>query len=203
MSRFSARISLLAIILVFALPLVFAWFLYSGVIGIRPAATENLGTLVQPVVPVKWKGLSLEIDGGRSQPGMEGHWVIVYPLPDDCSTDCLDLVTQLRQLHRATGRNQGSIKILLLSRLLPDPDLSRELLRIYAEFSLGSRPSVEFSNAMQRALPDVQSPSVNSRFYLVDPLGNIMMTYSGDDAPEKMRKDLKMLLTWSNQDKRP
>lgn len=203
MSRLSARISLLAIILVFALPMALAWLLYTGAIGSRPSASENLGTLVQPVVPVEWKELSVEAVEGLEEAGMEGYWVIIHPLPETCGADCLERVTGLRQLHRATGRNQERLKILLLSRMAPDPDIAHELWRIYPEFSLGSRPSAEFSSAMQSALPDAADPNGNARFYLVDPLGNIMMTYAGDDAPEKMKKDLKLLLTWSNQDNRP
>lgn len=202
MKRLSARMALVAIIFLFVLPLILAWLLFSGSFGFRPAATANAGQLVQPVVPLPWNGIILDGNSQNPRMEMEGFWVIIFPLPEVCVTVCLERVAQLRQLHRTTGRNQESLKILLLSGLAPSPEFRNELLRIYSEFSLGSQPSKEFADALELALNSEQNSDADSRFYLVDPLGNIMMTYSGDSAPEKMRKDLKMLLTWSNQDKR-
>ncbi len=49
------------------------------------------------------------------------------------------------------------------------------------------------SSALQRAGEAAEQPSV----YLVDPLGNVMMTYEAHDSMSKLRKDLKKLLKWS------
>ncbi|MGH8035967.1 MAG: hypothetical protein ACREO9_12125, partial [Lysobacterales bacterium] len=74
----------------------------------------------------------------------------------------------------------------------------KALLDIYPGFTLASLPSAEFSHALRRADQSDGFPAEISDLYLVDPLGNIMMTYSGDAGAEKMSKDLKILLTWSN-----
>jgi hypothetical protein len=44
------------------------------------------------------------------------------------------------------------------------------------------------------------SASTGSRF-LIDPMGNIMMLYAAGFDPNDLKKDLKRLLKWSQQDK--
>ena len=36
--------------------------------------------------------------------------------------------------------------------------------------------------------------------YLIDPLGNIMMSYAAGFDPNDLKRDLKRLLTWSKLD---
>ena len=36
--------------------------------------------------------------------------------------------------------------------------------------------------------------------YLIDPVGNIIMSYPADSDPTGIRKDLKRILTWSKAD---
>jgi hypothetical protein len=83
-----------------------------------------------------------------------------------------------------------------------DPVLSHELLSIYFAFHLASLPSPEFTSSLSQADHNSSPEDWAAVFYLVDPLGNIMMTYSGDEAPGKMSKDIKTLLTWSKLDER-
>jgi hypothetical protein len=67
------------------------------------------------------------------------------------------------------------------------------LREIHPELHLLYCPEAEFSAALQRAAQGALEPPV----YLVDPLGNIMMTYDAGDSMNKLRKDLEKLLTWS------
>jgi hypothetical protein len=132
---------------------------------------------------------------------LDGAWVIIYKLPVRCAVPCLKLAAKLRQLHRASGRNSDRIKIVLLSEHAFDPALSRDLLGIYSGFNLASLPSPEFTSSLRQADHN-SSLEDAAAFYLVDPLGNIIMTYSGDEGPDKMSTDLKTLLTWSKLDER-
>jgi len=45
---------------------------------------------------------------------------------------------------------------------------------------------------------DGAAPDAAGRSYLVDPLGNLMMSYPADAAPKGMLKDLKRLLRLSH-----
>ncbi len=199
MKPLPGRLVLLAIIALFALPLVLAWMLYTGKIGLQQTSTRNLGTLVVPLVPARWSGTSTAT-GDPVARKVEGFWVIVHRLPDPCGKSCIASVDRLRKLHRATGRHQDRVRIVLVADSAANGSLREELLAVYPEFIVAVHPEADFLNSLGEAgrlsMPGGPEPD----FFLVDPLGNIMMTYSGETGPANMSKDLKNLLTWSKLD---
>jgi len=201
MKPWATRLILLAIPALFILPLALAWMMYTGAVSLGPQNTHNLGRLVIPAVPLDWAG-AVHAEMPSGQPGLGGFWVVLYSLPAPCGKPCLDLATGLRQVHVASGQNAFRIKIALLLQPAHRETLPRELKNIYAGFHLISSPSPDFSNAIQQADSNSGKTSGRSNVYLVDPDGNIMMSYNGGDSPSKLIKDLDRLLTWSKQDKR-
>lgn len=199
--KLSPRIALLIIAALFFLPLVLAWLMYTGTLEFRPQATRNLGQLVQPPVPVDWAGVYR--DGVAVDPiagTLTGHWLILYAVPRNCEEACLQAIVNLRQIHRATGRQQSRIRLALLH----DFDQAAEavaLQDIYGAFQLLENPD----GSLWRTLDDVASgsepaaPAMGSS-YLIDPLGNIMLFYAVGFDPNHLKNDLKRLLTWSKLD---
>ena len=109
----------------FLLPLVLAWFVYTGAIEFESDSTRNYGILVEPQIPVSWAGLTFEKatgnQGGDEEgysvaSALNGHWVILYPIHPNCEKDCLSHVTLLRQVHRASGRNRDRVRIALVAQ---------------------------------------------------------------------------------------
>lgn len=200
-SRLSPRLALVVIAMMFILPLAAAWLMYSGLIEFQPASTKNLGQLVQPPVPVDRDLLGAA--GASPQPAAEldERWGILHLLPDDCAEECLQAVTALRQVHRASGRNQPRLKLVII---LPEPipaGLEQKLYSVYPAFLLASDPSGEFRTELND-ISAVMSPGAEGKgnTYLLDPLGNIMMFYEAGSDPNNLKKDLKRLLTWSKLD---
>ena len=195
------RVTLLLILAMFALPLMLAWMMNSGSIRLTSGDTLNLGNLVSPVVPLDWSGVE-PIAHGAETSGFSGFWVILSTVPTDCNAQCLESVTMLRQVHRASGKDQNRIKVTLLV----DPAVSQaginELLAIDPGFNLVKNPSAEFVASLALAGGMGSPMGGQATIYLLDPLGNIMMTYNGESSPNSLSKDLKRLLTWSTQDKR-
>lgn len=196
--KLSPRITLLVIAAMFLLPLLLAWFMYSGTIEYNPAATRNLGNLVKPPVPLDWTDTRLiSGDGepaGLASAALEEHWVIVYPVETDCAQDCLDEIIALRQIHRASGRHQSRILIALLIQEPENHEIRDRLSKIYSAFYLLEDGTGKTADALQRAAPP------ETAVYLIDPLGNIMMTYDAGTDPNNLKQDLKRLLTWSKLD---
>ena len=200
-SRLSPRIALLIIAALFFLPLVAAWLMYTGTIEFRPQSTRNLGQLVQPPVPVAWAGVYR--NGARPVPvngSFGGHWLILHAVPQSCEETCLRAVTDLRQIHRAAGRQQSRIRLALLHGPNPATD-GAGLQDIYGAFQLLENPD----GSLWRTLEDVArgsesaAPAMGSS-YLIDPLGNIMLFYAVGYDPNHLKNDLKRLLTWSKLD---
>ena len=115
---FSPRAVLIIIAAMFLLPLLLAWFMYNGTIDFKPASTRNLGTLVEPPLPMSWADILLISETGETatsaSEAFNEHWVVLFAIPSTCSDPCFEQVTALRQIHRASGRHQSRIRIALL-----------------------------------------------------------------------------------------
>lgn len=193
----SPRLALVIIASLFILPLALAWLMYSGVIDYDPVETRNLGELVEPPVPVSFETLEWygpENSGDRT---LEGHWVILYALPETCADPCLEQATSLRQVHRAAGRNQSRLRLLLLGETMPDIDSRLEM--ISGDFLRATDRERSLVPELER-IASSQGAGVKGSVYLIDPLGNIMLFYAAGFDPNDLKKDLKRLLTWSKLD---
>lgn len=187
----SPRSALVLIAALFIGPLVAAWLMYSGVIEFKPAQTRNLGQLVEPPVPLDWS--SAEFVGDDAASHLLRHWVVLHPVERHCEEACEAALVDLRQVHKASGRNQDRIRLaVLVPADMGGPDLER-LSAIYDRFTLLADRRQDISKAMAQAGPQGSN-------YLVDPLGNIMMRYEAGADPNDLKQDLKRLLTWSKQD---
>ena len=195
--KISPRLALVIIAALFALPLVGAWLMYSGTIDYRPVETRNFGTLVQPPVPMLIESLDVGNAGAGVLDELREHWVVVYVAPDPCDEACLQEAAALRQVHRAAGRNQSRIRLLILGRGAAAAE--EELRTVYTEFQVGDEPGPELA-AQLSEVAETEGATPQRSVYLVDPLGNIMMFYAADFDPNDLKKDLKRLLTWSKLD---
>lgn len=121
-------------------------------------------------------------------------------MPRPCLADCLSSLTDLRQIHRAAGRQQGRIRLALLHDLAAG-DGAGGLQEVYAEFRLLQNPEGSLWKALERIAGRADPPApVRGSTYLIDPLGNIMLFYAAGYDPNDLKNDLKRLLTWSKLD---
>lgn len=200
-TRLSPRVSLLIIASLFLLPLILAWLMYSGTIDYQPATTRNLGQLVTPPRAVKLSALSALPATGPSLEDLDEHWVVLHVVAADCGKDCLDAVAGLRQVHRAAGRNQSRVRLLLLLPPVHGQEFEEQLLAIYPSFTLAADPDDNLEPVLDEIAKKAEPPSPTAGgTYLIDPIGNIMMHYSAGSDPNHLKKDLKRLLTWSKLD---
>jgi len=193
-----ARLTLVMIFLLFGAPVAIAVLMHSGWWSYRPAGMTNLGTLVEPPQPLDFGALEFSTENVlRSGP----HWVILYPVTPDCTQDCLRDVESLRQIHRAAGRHQAQLAIVLLMPLTADPGLASGLLEVYPSFELALDHSAAAVRLLQSfADTGPEGALTHRQAFLVDPSGNIMMRYAAGFDPNHLNKDLKRLLKWSAQD---
>ena len=205
----SPRLALLIIAAMFLLPLMLAWLMYSGSLDFKPTSTRNFGTLIVPPVPIDWTG-TVVLSGETNltaKPEQDigvfnEYWVILKPVPAGCDDSCLKEVSNLRQIHRASGRQQFRIRLALLLDESSPAGQAKSLLAIYPKFHLIRDPSGLLPEALagiQQNLSGQAGPAKG--VYMIDPLGNIMMYYEAGSDPNYIKQDLKRLLTWSKLDK--
>lgn len=189
----ASRRKILLLAALFALPVIIAYALYFS--GWRPAATGNHGELVQPVRPIADAALT-RLDGGSMRfSELHGKWTLLTFSPAECLKPCERNLHNMRQVITAQGDKAGRVQSVLV---VTDPkalDLLRYTVKDYPDMRVIVGPPDSVSTlARQFTLPAGSPLDSLNRVYLVDPLGNFMMSYPADADPNGIRKDLSRLL---------
>jgi cytochrome oxidase Cu insertion factor (SCO1/SenC/PrrC family) len=191
--RSASRRKILLLAALFALPVIVAYALYFS--GWRPAATGNHGELVQPVRLIADAALT-RLDGGSMRfRELHGKWTLLTFSAAECLKPCERNLHNMRQVIAAQGDKAGRAQSVLVVTDLKALDLLRYAVKDYPGMHvIVGPPETVSALALQFTLP-AGSPLDNlNRIYVVDPLGNFMMSYPADADPNGIRKDLARLL---------
>lgn len=188
---------LLLLVAVFVLPFAVGSGLFWS--GWRPARFANHGELLQPPRALPEGGLR-HVDGHPLPTAeLRGRWLLLRVTPTPCDAACADDLQQMRQLHVALNKEQSRVRTMLLGEAMePDGD---------AVSSTSSWTALHHrfpDLALARLTPDAEGAawqhvldSHGRTFYLVDPLGNVMMRYTDPPDLRGTLKDLERLLKYS------
>ncbi len=178
---------LLWLLLVFATPLVLAFWMYYGSHW-RPALRTNHGALIEP--PVRLPGLAV---GTASANALAGKWslLVVGGGESGCDEDCRNALTYARQTWLSLGKLTPRVqRVLLAGEGCCD---RRYLAEQHRGLTVAQLPEPAVV-AVLAALPLPLGHSI----FIVDPLGNLMMRYDVRQDPKGLREDLKNLLELSH-----
>jgi len=148
-----------------------------------PSGTTNNGQLIRPPVQLD----QLKLVGGLPQE----KWLLVHAGLGDCDLACQEALYFSRQVHTALGKDTSRVERLYLNA--------------------GDEPGAEFTELLKNEHPrmlvfEVESEHLRSLFpgidqllkgnvvLLIDPNGNVMMSYPAERIGQPMLKDLKHLL---------
>ncbi len=191
-----SRSKFLLLVALFLGPAVLALFLYTGPGGWRPAGQAQHGELIDPVRIVP--EVSLPAAGGETGSAfLRGRWSLVFIGEGQCNQRCRHALVDMRQVRLALGKEMGRVQRVFLTRG-GEPDTE------YFETEHGGLIVADAANEYGDRLLEVfpvyydMSPVEAGRIYIVDPLGNMMMSYAADSAASGMLKDLKRLLKLSS-----
>jgi hypothetical protein len=165
----SPRLKLALVFVACAAPFALAWLAYEFGWGVKGAG-GHYGELIPPR-PV----------AGPLAP-LKGKWVLVTFDPAPCDNACEKKLYIVRQIRRAQGKDAERIERLWM---VTDGGSPRSELLAAIEGSHVATGDLDFPGG--RA----------DRIYLVDPLGNLMMSFPRDPDPSRMIKDLQRLLRYS------
>jgi cytochrome oxidase Cu insertion factor (SCO1/SenC/PrrC family) len=174
------RAKLLALVALFALPIVASTLAYRFA---SPEPNANYGELLLP--PRAASPTVLERpDGGRFRfAELAGKWVLVASDSGRCEAACTDKLALLGQVRLALGRNASRVeRVLVLDDAQPaNPALAGDAGLVVAR-TAASDPS------------PVGERGDRAHVYLVDPHGNVMMRWPAQAERKRMLKDLERLL---------
>lgn len=179
------RVQLALIALVFILPLAAAVWLYYQGEAFRPEARTNHGTLLEPIVNLRDElGASVLADAAADR------WAVVYVLNGPCDAACRDALYKQRQTRLMLGQDMDRVVRILLHGTEPPDNLLEEHER-------SGLQALE-DPAARQLLNDLRPRDVETGgFYLLDPLGNVVMYFPADIRPADLVEDLDHLLELS------
>ena len=190
-ARRTGRRQLLLVASLFFVPLAAAAFLYFYS-GWRPPLGVAHGELIDPPRPLPAVALALPGGGTAAADVLLGHWSLVHVVTGPCDEHCLAALAQLRQVRLALDKDAPRVQRALLhdgACCAPGaPAAEPDLLVLGAAGPEG---------AAFRALFPPATDGGNG-IYIVDPHGNLMMSYPATGAARGLLKDLERLLRLSS-----
>lgn len=196
-ARSRGRRQLLTLAALFFVPLLVAFWLYYGAGTWRPAGGTNQGDLVDPARPLP--AVSLERADGTStgQNFLRGKWTMLSISGGTCDARCREALYLTRQSRIALGKDMDRVqRVLLVTGSCCDE-----------AFLDGEHPDLQVvrldgpdASRLLAPIPTyADGPATSAgRIYVIDPLGNLVLSYSAS-APEKaLLTDLKKLLRLSH-----
>lgn len=192
----STRRTLLIVLVLFALPVAIASYLYSG--SWRPAKTGNYGELIQPPREVPDMPLTSANGNALRFADLKGRWSLVYASPGKCEATCLKRLYYMRQIHTAFAKELDRIQeVLITLDAAPDAGLA-EKIKDYPRVKTISGPQASlaiFADKLRGATG--KNEDLTGRIYIIDPQGFVMMRYPAEPDPAGIRRDVEKLLKYS------
>ena len=182
----------------FLLPLALAFCTYYGT-DWRPSGHLNHGELISPARPLPRVALprvTLETSAPAAPPtqatAFRGHWSLVYVGDGECDATCRETLYVMRQTRLGLNNDMTRVERVFL---VSHGCCNREFLgREHAGLVVldASAPSAESLLALFPA------QARQHTLFVVDPLGNLMMSYDARGNPHGLLEDLKKLLRLSH-----
>ena len=180
-----ARLQLVLIALIFALPLVAALWMYYGDSAPRPAGRTNHGLLLSPPA-----SLADELGASPLTAAIRDHWAMLYVQRGACDEACRDALYKLRQTRLMLGNDMQRVRRVLMH----GPEAPDTLFLETEHAGLIALDEPAARQLFADLLPGAAGPG---GIWLVDPLGNVVMYFPADILPRDLVEDVEHLLDLS------
>lgn len=191
-----SRRALIALALVFLAPAVLALILYLA--GWRPEGRAlQHGELMQPASPLPDVPLRLADGTSGRVSAWRHHWVMLYAGRLPCDASCEAALDKLHRVWLTQGREAERVQLVFVA-LAGSPEQLRQMAAAHAGLTVvgGDDDAIQ---KLGRALVSHDGTALDGlrRIYVIDPLGNLVLSYPPDADPTGIRKDLARLLRLS------
>jgi cytochrome oxidase Cu insertion factor (SCO1/SenC/PrrC family) len=192
----TSRTQLWVLIGLFFVPLFVAFVMYYGFAGWRPSGSTNKGDLITPARPIETGVLLSPQDQPLEEDVIKGKWSLVFIGDGQCDARCREALTLIRQTRLALNDDASRVQRMFLATA---NCCDMEYLSTEHEGLITARVEEESDRALLETFPRYQDVPVETagRIYIVDPLGNLMMSYAPDAPDKALLEDLRKLLKLS------
>ena len=182
------KLQVIALAALFVVPVAVAWFMYAGQPGAGGGQGAH-GLLADP--PIELGDIKLP-EGGDA--GMEaqltGRWTFLYLQRGECGPACENALIRMRQVRLALGKDANRVQRLLVAPVAGSGN--DKLAQAFPGMAILPPDTRGRSDLIER---------VGSRqpgeIVLVDPLGNLVLSYPPGLDPDGLFRDAKHLLRLS------
>lgn len=196
--RRRGRRQLMLLASLFFVPLVVAFWLYYGGSGWRPVGGTNKGDLIDPAVPLPAVTLA-QPDGTRTPADfLQGKWTIAYLGDGACDERCRKALYLSRQTWISLNKDMDRVqRVFLATGARVDTQF---VAAEHVDLLVAIVGDDADSKALLAQFPalDGVAPAAAGRLYLIDPLGNLVLSYSAAAPDKALLTDVKKLLKLSH-----
>lgn len=193
-ARRRSRAGLIALAALFFVPLALSFYLYYGT-SWRPSGGAQHGELIDPARPLPSVRLPTAAGTLTDPEFLRGDWHLVYVGDGRCDAGCRESLVKARQVRLALDKDVNRLsRVFLYSGELGSRDYLASEHPDMAAASLDADAGAE----LLAVFPAGPSALTAGRLYLVDPLGNLLMSYPPDASPRALLDDIERLLRLSH-----
>lgn len=193
----SSKLELWLILLIPTAGLLIFTFMYFSGFGV-PQATTNNGDLIQPPRSIEAVTI-IDADNNEFVYNDNSHkWTILIPAAGGCNENCESTLYFTRQMHTALGKQMNGLRRFYLTD-------EKNIAPTTASLLVAEYPKLErfFTSAkqMEQLLGNVDGVDYRNgkTYFLVDPMGFVMMSYTEQHGLKDLLSDLKFLLKQSGE----
>jgi len=220
-ARGRSRRQFYLLVAAFFAPLGLAFLLYYGMDNWRPHGSTNHGELLQPARPLPAFELSTSDGSSVTNADLDGKWNLIYIGDGQCHERCREALVLMRQSRLALSDDLARVQRFFLATGESVAgeccdrnylDAQHPGLIIVQAGTQAARPLLEVFPHHPAAAPEVAALAADASepvdtqaidpdtgyIYIVDPLGNLMMSYSPQAPRKALLEDLKKLLKLSH-----
>ncbi len=191
----SNRLTIILVVVMFISPLVLTWYVFNYTDYLEMRGMSNKGNLVEPVRPVGDLALIDPFNDERKD-SLFGEWNLVY-VASVCDKPCMDNIYLMRQIHASMDKHSLRVQKVLLLTSQPVSALKEKLVDFKGQQFIDNNLINVNELVNKFRLNEADDPLKMNRIYIIDPLGNLMMSYEPNVNPRDIYKDLKKLLRGS------
>ncbi len=191
-----SRRQLWLLLVLFFAPLGLSFLLYYSGNGWRPTGSTNRGELIDPARALPEVALATPAGVPTSPEFLRGKWSLVYAGDGACDARCRQALNDSRQVRLALNQDSSRVqRVFLYTGACCD----QEYFATEQAGLLFAAVEGDAGRELLGAFPvyDGVEAIAAGRLYVVDPLGNLMMSYAADAPAKSLLDDLKKLLKLS------
>ena len=191
LNALSPRTKFVLMFILFAAPITASYLMF---FFWKPAATNNFGELVTPVIAMPLEKFALQ-DGkdapsGAADTALRGKWLMVMRDSGACEAACVKKLYAMRQTRLILNKDMGRVARVFLIDDGVSP--SAQLQRDFAGTAFVSARD----SAWLKLLPRDKNSAGDGRghLYAIDPAGYLFMRYPADGDIKQVAADFRRVL---------